>query len=381
MNDLKGEIIMKIFFLICSMANAHGVERTLTDKINYMAEQGHDVTLVTYEQGLHLYAFELSPKVNCVDLDCRYFTLYKYSIPKRLKEQWKMKRRFKKSLRQIVDERKPDVLVTTTYEGIYMREIMLLSDKLRIVIESHTAFTHDMMGGALFRRVSNYFYLNTLKKCHLLIALTKGDAVCWQKHISHVISVPNAVSFFCEQIDLLPREKGRIIAVGRYHPQKRFDRLIDAFSIIAAKYPLWHIDIFGEGPDKEALQMQIDQLGLHDRIHLKPPTKDIQSEYLRSELFVFSSDYEGFGLVLIEAMACGVPPVSTDCPFGPSEIIEDRVSGLLCEMSVQDMADKMEWMISHDKERMQIALNAHQAVARYQKNIVLKAWEVAYSLN
>ena len=363
------------------MANAHGVERTLTDKINYMAEQGHVVTLVTYEQGQHPYVFELSPKVDCVDLDCRYFTLYKYSFPKRLKEQCGMKRRFKRALRQLVAERQPDVLVTTTYEGIFMNAVMSLRHRVRIIIESHTAFTHDMMGGSLMRRISNYFYLNTLKKCYLLMALTKGDAVCWQQHITRVSSVPNPVSFYCEHVDLQNREKGRIIAVGRYHPQKRFDRLIDAFSKIAAKYPLWHIDIFGEGPDKEALQMQIDQLGLSDCIHLKSPTKDIQSEYLRSELFVFSSDYEGFGLVLIEAMACGVPPVSTDCPFGPSEIIENRVSGLLCEMSVQDLADKMEWMIAHDEERRQIALNAHQAVARYQKNIVLKAWEVAYSLN
>lgn len=361
------------------MANAHGVERTLTDKINYMADQGHDVFLVTYEQGLHPYAFELSPKVNCVDLNCRYFTLYKYALPKRLMEQWKMKRRFKKSLRHIVDERKPDVLVTTSYEGIFMRGIMSLSNKVRIVIESHTAFTHDMMGGTLLQRVSNYFYLRTLKNCHLLIALTKGDAACWRQHISHVTSVPNAVSFFCEQISLESRERGRIIAVGRYHPQKRFDRLIDAFSIIAAKYPLWHIDIFGEGPDKELLQSQIDALGLHDRIRLMPPTKDIQSEYQRSELFVFSSDYEGFGLVLIEAMACGTPVISTNCPFGPAEIIEDGVTGLLCEMDDKDLALKMEWMITHDKELREMGIKAYHAAARYKKETIMKKWVDTYS--
>ena len=369
---------MKIIFLICSMANAHGVERTLTDKINYMAEQGHVVTLVTYEQGLHPYVFELSPKVACIDLNCRYFTLYKYSLLKRLKEHCAMKRRFKSLLKQVVEERGADVLVTTTYEGIFMDAIMSLRRQVRIIIESHTAFTHDMMEGTILRRISNFFYLQTLKKCHLLIALTKGDADCWQQHISHVTSVPNAVSFYCEQMDFKSREQGRIIAVGRYHPQKRFDRLIDAFSIIASKYPLWHIDIFGEGPDKDKLQSQIDALDLHNRIRLMPPTKDIKSEYQRSELFVFCSDYEGFGLVLIEAMACGVPPVSTDCPFGPSEIIEDHVSGLLCKMSVQDLAEKMEWMITHNEERKQIALNAHKVAARYRKEIVLESWAEKY---
>lgn len=371
---------MRIFFLICSIANAHGVERTITDKINYMAERGHEVTLVTYEQGEHPYVYDISSQVKCVDLNCRYFTLYKYSLPRRIKEQWIMKRRFKKVLRQLVMDQRPDVLVTTTYEGIFMNAIMSLRHQVRIIIESHTAFTHDMVGGSLLKRVRNHFYLQTLKKCHLLVALTRGDAACWQKHITNVVSVPNPVSFYCEEIDLQSREPGRIIAVGRYHSQKRFDRLIDAFSRIASKYPQWHIDIFGEGPDKDVLQSQIDTLDLQDRIRLMPSTKNIQAEYLRSEMFVFSSDYEGFGLVLIEAMACGVPPVSTDCPFGPSEIIEDGKSGLLCKMEIQDLSEKMEWMIVHDEERRKIAKNAHDAVARYRKDNVMKAWETAYSI-
>lgn len=369
---------MKIFFLICSMANAHGVERTLTDKINYMAERGHDVTLVTYEQGIHPYIFQLSTKVKCTDLDCRYFTLYKYSLPQRLKKQWLMKRRFKHKLHRLVVDRSPDVLVTTTYESVYMNAIMSLRSQVRVVIESHTAFIQDMKSDTLMKRVRNLLYLQTLKKCDLLIALTRGDATFWQKYIHNVISVPDPVSFYSDHIDWLSREPGRIIAVGRYYPSKRYDRLIDAFSLIAAKYPKWHIDIFGEGPDKDSLQRKIDTLGLHNRICLMSPTVDIQSEYLRSEMFVFSSDYEGFGLVLIEAMACGVPPISTNCPFGPPEIIEDSVSGKLCQMNVQDLADKMEWMITHDKERRQMALNAHKASGRYRKEKVIREWELAY---
>lgn len=369
---------MRMFFLICSMANAHGVERTLTDKINYLAEQGHDVTLVTYEQGEHPYVFELSPKVRCVDLNCRYFTLYKYSILKRLKEQWVMKRRFKHALWQLVKKCNPDILITTTYEGIYMNAVMSLRHHVKIIVESHTAFTHDMMGGSLLKRIRNFFFLQTLKKSHILIALTRGDAACWEKHISNVVSVPNPVSFYCEQMDLQSKEKGRILAVGRYHPQKRFDRLIDAFYRISEKYPLWHVDIIGEGPDKEKLQSKINAMKLQNRVHLIAPTKDILSEYNHSELFVFSSDYEGFGLVLIEAMSCAVPVVSTDCPFGPSEIIEDGVTGLLCKMNEQDLANKIEWMITHEKERKHMGVKAHYAVARYKKAVVMKEWERVY---
>jgi len=369
---------MKIFFLICSLANAHGVERTITDKINYMADQGHDVTLVTYEQGQHPYAFELSNKVNYVDLNCRYFTLYKYSVLKRKIKQYAMKRRFKKALNEQILERRPDALVTTTYEGAYMKEIMSFRSIVRIIIESHTAFTHDMQGNTPLERIEKYLYLQVLKQCHLLIALTKGDASCWQKYISHVVSIPNPLPFYFEKLDQQFRKKGRIIAVGRYHPQKRFDRLIDAFALIAEKYPQWYVDIYGEGPDKKTLQDQIDHLSMHERVHLQLPTKDIVSEYLKSELFVFSSDYEGFGLVLLEAMACGVPPVSTDCPFGPSEVIDDGVTGLICKMEVHDLADKIEWMITHEQERKEMGVKAHRTIARYKKEVVMKEWERMY---
>ena len=363
------------------MANAHGVERTLTDKINYMAEHGHQVTLVTYEQGQHPYVFELSSMVSCVDLDCRYFTLYRHSFPKRLVKQWAMKRHFRQALSQLVSERQPEVLVTTAYERVYMKAIVSLRRQVRIIVESHTAFTHDFMGGSLLRRIRNYLFLNTLKKCDLLIALTAGDAACWKQHMDYVVSVPNAVSVYSENISLQNRVPGRIIAVGRFHPQKRFDRLIDAFALIADRYPQWHVCIFGEGPDKDALQLQIDTLSMQKRIRLMPSTKGIMTEYLKSEMFVLSSDYEGFGLVLVEAMACGVPPVSTDCPFGPSEIIEDGVSGLLCKMEVQDLADKMEWMIMHDQERHEIAKQAHLSVARYRKDVILRDWESVYMMN
>ena len=105
---------------------------------------------------------------------------------------------------------------------------------------------------------------------------------------------------------------------------------------------------------------------------------DIYTEYQRSQFFVLSSDFEGFGLVIVEAMACGIPVVSTDCPYGPSEIVEDAKSGLLAKMDVQDLAAKMEWMITHEEERIAMGIAARQAAARYRKEIIMPQWEQAY---
>jgi len=93
---------------------------------------------------------------------------------------------------------------------------------------------------------------------------------------------------------------------------------------------------------------------------------------------VLCSDYEGLPLVLIEAMACGIPVVSTDCPYGPREIIDDGVTGLLSAMDAQALADKMEWMMSHEAEREEMGARAHQAAARYKKDVVMVEWEKAY---
>ncbi len=369
---------MNIIFLLQSLAVRGGIERTLTDKANCLAVQGHQVTMVTYEQGQHRLAFSLDKRVCVEDLDCRFFTLYRFSIIKRLYKMWKMKRRFSFKWNAFVDKLNPDVVVMTTFADKFRKEIMSVSGRTKIVIESHTAFVHDYQSDNLFRKYYLKRDLYYIKKCDLLLTLTQGDTECWRKIVNNVACVPNPVTFYCEEVNALNKETGRIISVGRLHSVKRFDRLIESFSLISSKYPSWHIDIFGGGNEKEELMMLIEKKGLKSKITIHDPTDDIYQEYQRSQFLVMSSDYEGFSLVIIEAMACGIPTVSTDCPFGPSEFISDGETGLLSKMDAQDLADKMEWMITHEQEREEMGRKAHLAAAKYKKEVVMKQWEKAY---
>lgn len=368
---------MKVLFVLRSIANYGGVERVVVEKINYLAEHGYLVTLLTYEQGNNPCVYQLNDNVSYVDLDCRYYTIYRYSLPMRLLKKWQMTLRFRKRFYQFTKQQRPDVIVGVTNATDFMSQIIATPYGKKIV-ESHGAFPAIMKGNTWKTKIKNHNVLRAIKKCDLLISLTEADADCWKSHVRNVQNVPNPVSFYIDNVDTTFKKEGRILYVGRLSSEKRIDRLIDAFSIIASRFPSWYVDIYGSGEKKAELNTLIEKNDLVNRIRILEPTQYIIDEYQKSQFMVLSSDYEGFGMVLVEAMACGLPCVSTCCPFGPLEIIEDGITGLLCDMNPKDLATKMEWMITHEVERKQMGLMAHQVVARYKKEIVMKEWEQAY---
>jgi glycosyltransferase involved in cell wall biosynthesis len=221
--------------------------------------------------------------------------------------------------------------------------------------------------------------MHIVKRGKMIISLTQGDAHFWRENgANRVIVLPNPLAIYPEKIDDVGKDPYRIIFVGRFEAVKRINLLISAFTLINEKFPRWHIDIFGDGK-KEIIEQFVDD-NLVGRIRIHKPTSDIFSEYKKSQMLVLCSSYEGFGLVLIEAMACGIPCVSFDCPYGPPEIIKDHYNGLLAKNGdVKDLADKMEWLITHTEERYAMGVNARQFAAKFKKEIVMKDWENAYN--
>ena len=136
------------------------------------------------------------------------------------------------------------------------------------------------------------------------------------------------------------------------------------------------MDVFGDGEDKESLQRKILDLGLKDRIHLLPPIHDIYSEYLNSQFLALSSDFEGFGLVIVEAMACGLPVVSFDCENGPRSIISHGVDGFLVpSFNIRFFADRILLLIHDEGKRKQMGEKGRLKSQQYAIERIALQWK------
>ena len=167
----------------------------------------------------------------------------------------------------------------------------------------------------------------------------------------------------------------RVLAVGRLEWQKGFDRLIDVWAMIATDHPDWRLDIFGSGTLEKELRARIRQAGLDSQTSVHPFTKNIADEYAASSVFALSSRFEGFGLVLLEAMQHGVPCVVFDCPFGPSDVVVDGECGFVVpDGDIPAFARQLARLMDDDELRCQFAAAAVERVKRFSVDIVMEQW-------
>lgn len=370
---------MRIIFLLRSVVLSGGIERVVTEKANWLSCHNHQVLFLTYEQGSHNLSFPLDSNVVHEDLGCPYYTVYKHNILVRPFYMLMFKYKFCSRLKTKIKSFHPDVMVIPSNITEFFGPAISMRNLVPVVFECHSTNVElTGLNHSLKQHYRKYQILYYIKRCSLVVSLTDGDAQYWRKHCKHVAVVPNPLSYYPDLIETKKKVPSTIICVARLQMEKRVDRLIEAFSLISSKYPDWHIDIYGEGVDKAHINQLIQNYGLSNKITICPPIRTIYEEYRKSQFLVLSSDSESFSLVIIEAMACGIPVVSTDCPFGPREIIDDGKTGLLSRLEADDLAAKMEWMIIHESERQKMGLLAHQAVSKYEKNRVMEEWENVY---
>lgn len=376
--------MIKIIYIFRSLAIVGGVEKVLVDKMNYLSQlKDYEITLITYEQGNHPMIFPLSPKVKHIDLNILFYKRYRYNILKRSFIYIILKKQFKKAIEGQIALIHPDIIISTTYSMLEINILSKLTDQSTKIIESHSA--RKAIGKVnihennyimkLAARIADQNLYKQISKCHTFITLTNNDAKDW-KNIKEAIVIPNMLTYYPEKIDILPKKGKHVICAGRLTEQKGYDLLLQAWQKVYHKYPDWILDIYGKGEDYNLLMESIKNLQLQQVVQIHPPTTDIYNKYMESDFYVMSSRWEGFGLVLAEAMSCGIPCVSFDCPHGPSEIIHHGQDGILVENgNINMLAEKIIYLIEHEDIRIEMGERARENVKRFLPEAIMPQWE------
>ena len=370
----------KIVYCTPALYMAGGVERVLTLKANYMADVlGYDITIILTEGKDKPLFYPLSDKIKIINLDIDFEALWTCSFTKKIFVYLQKQRIFKKRLTEELMRLKPDITVSLLRREInFINEIKDGSRKIGELHVNRANYRNFEAGDTnfikrLFAKYWMHSLISHLKRLDRFVVLTEEDKASWTE-LSNVEVIPDPLAFDIDQVS--PLTNKRIIAVGRYVYQKGFDLLLHAWKKIELQHPDWELAIYGMG-ERTPYEQIIDDLMINrSRCHLYGSTPDIKKEYLDSSLFVFSSRFEGFGMVLIEAMACGLPVVSFDCPCGPKDIICHNEDGLLVPSgNVDSLANALLQMMSDDKLRCQMAKTAVKNVQRYQLNVVSRHWQ------
>lgn len=369
---------MKLIYCICSLQNPGGMERVLLNKVTYIVERLHwDVTVVTTDQKGRPAFYPFPDAVRMVDLGINYTDDNGKHPLLKIAGYLQRRRMHRKLLTKLLMKERADIVVSLyPSESSFIPDI---KDGSKKVLELHFCKFFRLQYGrsgllGLIDRWRTRQDEKIVGKFDKFVVLTNEDKGYWGQ-LPNIEVIPNAAMHIGNKYS--DSTAHRIIAVGRLDYQKGFDRLIEAWALIQKhkKYKDWNLDIFGQGEWHDMLQQMIERHGLQDNTHINRPTRDIGTEYAKSSLLVMSSNYEGFPMVMIEAMACGLPVVSFDFKCGPKDIIKDSINGLLVPNgNIDALAQAMIKIMDNDTYRKELSQNARQVVSTYSEEAVMSQW-------
>jgi len=370
----------KIVYCTPAIYSAGGTERVISVKANYFAEYlGYEVTIIVTEGHERACFFPLSPKVNVINLNLGFEELWNVSFIKKiwlyLKKQYKYKKLLKKELSRL----HPDITIS-----VLRREINFINsihDGSRKIGELHVnrsnyrnfAVWNSNPIKELFARLWMNNLIGHLKQLDKMVVLTESAKSDWPE-LYNVVLIPDPLPFSIKQVSSLSAK--RIISIGRYAYEKGNDLLLRAWAIVQNSCDDWILDVYGMG-EREPYRQLMSELGIDDsRCHLYGSLEDVKEQYLSSSVFALPSRFEGFGLVIIEAMSCGLPVVSFNCENGPRNIITDGQDGfLVTPFDVEEYADKLLRLIHDEDCRQQMGISAYQASRRYAIENIAAQWK------
>ena len=352
---------MNIIYVIEDYSENGGVERIVSDKANTLSTRyNHNITLISVYRDNRKEQFKLDYGINLIHLDVPFAKRtnnYLLRLISRLYTIFIAILRLNKEIKGLYS----DIIFFTTTLGAIL--LPFCRTKARKIYESHLARN--------FNPFNKLFFLTELR-AERIVCLTSGDAKEY-KYAKRVDIIPNYINDVKAHVEDYSVKKA--IAVGRLEYQKGFDILIDCWKEISRQYPNWQLDIYGEGSCKEELQKQIYSLQLEDKVKLCGRNNNIIEAYPQYSLHLMTSRFEGQGIVLIEAQACGLPSVVFNYEYGANDIIENEYNGILVEQgNCKKYIEAVMKMMSSEELRKEYGTNALTIGKCYYKENIFNRW-------
>lgn len=305
---------MKTLLIICdSLEEKGGVEKIVAIQANHFIKKGFSVHILTRYKQSKISAYELDENI--------LIDSYSWNINTKGLAKVRNFYNFINWMRGKIKQINPDAIQTHGLNVGVLSVFSATKYQRKIIACDHNHFENANKLWSFLRKL-------TYKKINTAVSLTQEDLSNFKKVNSNSICIYNPVSISNFKFGYSKNKTA--LAVGRYTRQKGFDILIEAWNMVHNKYSDWNLKIIGEGEEKSNLELKINDYGLSDTIKLSSPTLNIVEEYNNSNVFILSSRYEGFCLVLIEALSIGVPVIAFDCKTGPKEVLAEG-GGILVE--------------------------------------------------
>jgi glycosyltransferase involved in cell wall biosynthesis len=370
-----------VFLVANTIDELGGVQRVTHNLATMLHEAGHRVTVVGIQHATHRHDYGDRP-YRWVVLDAPHPTPPGFGRFRRLVDP-----RARRALRahaaahRAAVDRLSEVLSGTAGGLLVVMQVWSMNwvaeaatDQHYVIGMSHESFDATL-ASTRWERVRRHY-----RDVDLFLLLTERDAARFEvEGFNNVGVMHNALSFYPDDSSDLAAPV--VVAAGRYAPEKGYDRLIEAFGMVADEHPDWTLRIFGHGPLQDALREQAVSLGLGERVSLPGLAGDIETELRASSVFALSSIHEGLPMALAEAMACGVPGVAFDCAPGVREIVTDGVDGIVVPpRNVPALAAGLSRLMADAELRRRYGAAARENVRKFAPDEVLAQWEDVFAL-
>lgn len=366
---------MKIIYCINGTYNSGGMERVLMNKANYLANVlNYEVLIITTEQKGRKTFFPFSSKIRFIDLEINYDDDLNKNLLSRFWLKYRKKKRHKRLLANILNQEKADICVSMfDRDADFLYQI---KDGSKKILEFHFSRYLKVIEAKsplmkIIQKIRTYDWKRFASKYDAFVVLTEEDKLAWG-NMQNIHVINNPLTCIPQESSTLLEKK--VLSLGRLTYQKGFDLLIRSWEKVHKIYPDWKLSIFGNGPEKDSLLKLCSNLGLNDCISINNATSKPENEFLNSSLYVMSSRYEGFGMVLIEALSYGVPIVSFQCPCGPKDIIQNDFGSLIKSNDTEKLANSIIEWIQDENKRIIAGKNAKIAAQKFRIDIIMNKW-------